>query len=73
LGSGNDWQSKVIAARNQMFLNQRHFFGRHLDSQVSSSHHDSIGDVKNFIQVGNRFRLLDFHDKRECHFIEPLS
>ena len=50
----DDWFSCSVAFGDHHLLGKEDFFRRDLDTQISSSHHDTIGNFQNLIKSTNQ-------------------
>lgn len=52
----------LVASGNHGFLGQEDFLGRNFDTEITASHHDTIGGFDNFIQIMNTLVVFDLRD-----------
>ena len=55
----DDWLSDHVTLVNHHFLCQCHLLNGDLHTQVTTSHHNAIGDSKHFIKVVQTFLTLN--------------
>ena len=67
LGGGDDRDAQAVGLANQFFLQQRNFFGRHLDAQIAPGDHHAVAEGQDGIDGINRLEFLDFgHHRRSA-------
>ena len=64
LGGGDDRDAQAVGLANQFFLQQRNFFGRHLDAQIAPGDHHAVAEGQDGIDGINRLEFLDFGHHR---------
>ncbi len=66
--------SDQVALANDALLDQRHFFGIDLHPQVSPGNHDTVSNLKDGVEILNRFGLLNLGNDPDGRLpiIEPF-
>src|SRR4051812_1509675 len=69
LCGGDDRLAPGCRPSDHILLNDRNFFGRHLDAKISTGDHDTVRDFEDFFQVINRLRLFQLGDDRDIALV----
>ncbi|KAH3665823.1 hypothetical protein OGAPHI_004011 [Ogataea philodendri] len=62
LGGTDNRLSSKVALGNHLFLHHKHLRSRNLDTQISSSNHNSVGLRENLVKVVHTLLVLDLGD-----------
>ncbi len=62
LGRGDDRLAAGGGAADDMLLNDGNFFRSHLDAEIATGDHDSVGGLEDFFQMIDGLRLFQFGD-----------
>src|ERR1700733_14420989 len=58
----NDWLAGQVALCNHHLLSNKHLASGDLDTQIPTSHHDTVRSFQYFIKVLDTLLVLDFDD-----------
>ena len=62
LGRTDDWLSRDIALGNHHLLRHEYLTGRDLDSEISTSHHDTVRLLENLVKILHTLLVFNLDD-----------